>query len=202
MANFLQGDNALSTLFEPKIKIAYGTFKIGKDLDLTHINAIGESWSPTSNITVTQSQDFLSTHTTYFRIITAGIYKLQLTFRFLSWRDEGTGVINIHLGSSSVAGGNSCPNINDIYSMHATGAGRNKQYGIFYMDPNDDTTNATYQFRAEMVYPRTDSNFFSVDITFQASANYDIYPAASYDSGDDNPVSSMIQSKWMITKLI
>lgn len=204
MGDFYQGADALSTLFEPKTQIAYGTFKIGRYINADYPNSIGEdTWSPTNNITVTQSQSWLETSgTSYFRIVTAGTYKLQFIFRFLRWRGDGNGDINIHLGSSSTAGGNSCPHITDIYSMQVSGASNSVQYGTVFINPNnDDNSNAQYYFRAGMNNVVSDSNLLSVDITFTASASYDIYPAARYEEGSTNPIVSMYNSKWMITKL-
>lgn len=92
MANFFQGDNALSTLFEPKVKIAYGTFKIGS----TGLSGIGENtWTFTTAVTADKTATFLETGTNYFKILEAGIYRVNFVLYFLEMRDSGNQHIDV-----------------------------------------------------------------------------------------------------------
>lgn len=194
---------------------------------------VGEVWVPIDGITKTnpvlnniQLISVSAGYTIGFKILTEGIYKIQIMLNFSIVNEQYQTVVFM-LGRSNQLPNNDnvtnvipSPNMSQIYSINVSGAygtGSSVSNGLNTTTNNANilavgnipTTPITEQpyfmsFRAfksssgaAQCYP----NIYTLDITFTASANQEIYPYIRCQSEASNPYVTMSNCKWMIIKL-
>jgi hypothetical protein len=221
--NYLVNGQDLNTFFAPIAvnQIDYGVLCSTNDL------FVPESWTQIINNTLNNISNNIviagGSNNRAFKITSPGFYRLNITLNFGKAVEETQNVVFILSNDSVFPSDNGynfepSPRMSKIYSINCSGAnGYNGDVTNYLNNINAGNClklNATQnKFNTDPYFfsfvleksgageAESRSNFFTLDIMFEATEGQFIYPYIRCQQSSSNPSVTLQNSKWMFTKI-